>query len=69
MSHINSIFNQLLNFIPRHDFEKLVSSYSGDYYTKYFTSWQHFLTLLYSQIRNKDSLRDITTGLTTNQNS
>lgn len=66
MSYSNSIFNQLLQFIPRHDFEKLVSAYSGDYYTKYFTSWQHFITLFYSQNKDKNSIRDIRTGLMAN---
>ena len=68
MSHINTIYNQLLQFIPRHDFEKSISTHSGDYYTKYFFSWQQFLTLLYAQAKNKDSLRDIITGLRTHQN-
>jgi hypothetical protein len=35
----------------------------GDRYVKYFTCWQQFITLLYAQIRSKDSLRDITTSL------
>jgi len=69
MSHINSIFNQLLQFIPRHHFEKAVSTYSGDYYTKYFSSWQQFLILLYAQAKDKDSLRDIITSLLANQNN
>lgn len=68
MSHINSIFNQLLQFIPRHDFEKSVSTHSGDYYTKYFSSWQQLLTLFFAQVKDKDSLRDIVTGLLTHQN-
>lgn len=67
MSHINTIYSQLLQFIPRHDFEKSVSTYSGDYYTKYFSSWQQLLTLFYAQTKNKNSLRDITTGLRTHQ--
>lgn len=69
MSHINSIYNQLLQFIPRYDFEKSVSTYSGDYYTKYFFSWQQFLTLLYTHTKDKDNLREIITGLLTHQNN
>lgn len=69
MSHINSIYNQLLQFIPRHEFEKLVFTYSGDHYTKYFNSWQQFISILYAQITGKDSLRDIVTGLRTQHNS
>lgn len=43
--------------------------YNGDYYVKYFTSWQPFITLLYAQIRGEDSLRDITAGLLAQQNN
>ncbi len=38
---------------------------SGDYYTKYYSSWQQLITLFYAQVKNKDSLRDIVTGLQT----
>ena len=67
MSHLNTIYNQLLHLIPRHKFDSLVLKHSGDYYTKSFDSWQHFITLLYAQIKSKDSLRDIVTGLITHQ--
>ncbi|MBM4388177.1 MAG: DUF4372 domain-containing protein, partial [Deltaproteobacteria bacterium] len=32
---------------------------------KYFTCWQQFVTMLYGQVRGKDSLRDIETSLNT----
>ena len=35
-------------------------------YCKYFTSWKQFLTLLYTQISGKDSLREIENGLLAN---
>lgn len=65
MSHTNTIFNQLLYLLPRHEFQRAVNRHNGDRYVKYFSSWQQFITLLYSQIRKKDSLRDITTSLYT----
>lgn len=66
--HYNSIFQQLFNFIPRHDFEKIVTSSGEDKYCKHFTAWKQFLTLLYAQITGKDSLREIETGLLSNHN-
>ena len=65
MSHSNTIYNQILHLIPRHQFETLVTRYNADRYVKYFTCWQQLLTLLYAQIRGKDSLRDIETSLRT----
>lgn len=63
MSHHNTIYNQILHLIPRHQFESLVKRYKGDHYVKYYTCWQQFITLLYAQIKAKDSLRDIETSL------
>jgi hypothetical protein len=63
MAHNNIVFNQLLQLLPRHEFEKAVSLRQGDRYVKYFSCWQQFMTLLYAQIRSKDSLRDISASL------
>ncbi len=65
MSHYNTIFNQILHLIPRHQFEAIVKKYQSDRYVKYFSCWQQFISLLYAQIRGKDSLRDIETSLRT----
>lgn len=69
MAHSNTIYNQLLQLIPRHQFDKAVDTYNGDRYTKYFSCWQQFVVLLYSQIRGKDSLRDIETSLKSQANN
>jgi len=63
MSHNNTLYNQILHLIPRHQFEGFVKRYRGDHYVKYFTCWQQFITLLYAQIKAKDSIRDIETSL------
>lgn len=68
MCHHNTIYNQILHLVPRHQFENLVRRYNGDYYVKYFTCWQQFMTLLYAQIKAKDSLRDIETSLKAQSN-
>jgi hypothetical protein len=63
MAHFNTVFNQLLDFIPRHDFEQFVHAHEGDKYSKKLSCWQQFTCLLYAQATNKDSLRDIARGL------
>lgn len=68
MSHFNTVYNQLLHLIPRHRFDNLVERHSGDYYVKYFTCWQQLITLLYAQVRSKDSLRDIELSLKAQSN-
>lgn len=63
MAHINTVFNQLLDFLPRYEFECFVAQYDGDRYTKRLDSWQQFLCLLFAQATGRESLRDIETGL------
>lgn len=59
MGHFNTIMNQLLTHLPRHQFATLAKNLGGDHHVRTFTSWQHAVILLYAQIAGKDSLRDI----------
>jgi len=68
MSYYSTVINQLLQLILRHKFDNLVKKYEVDRYVRYFNCWQLFITLLYAQIRKKDSLRDIETSLMTQIN-
>ena len=63
MIKVESIFSELLKLYPRYHFEKTVERYQGDLYVKKFNTWQQYITILYSQIKQKDSLRDIESGL------
>ena len=63
MNKVYTIFSELLKLCPRYHFDKAVEQYQGDRYVKIFTTWQQFMAILYSQITQKDSLRDIVTGL------
>lgn len=67
MAHCNTILNQLLTLIPRHQFETLVKSYFGDRYVKRFNCWKQLSVLLYAQSSSKNSLRDIQNGLAVQQ--
>ena len=67
MSSLNTVLNELLQIVPRYKFESLVHTYQNDRYVKYYTTWQQFITLLYAQMKGKDSLRDIITSLNTHK--
>jgi hypothetical protein len=69
MSSLNTVLNELLQIVPRYKFDSLVSEYKNDRYVKYYTTWQQFITLLYAQIKGKDSLREIITSLNTHKTS
>jgi hypothetical protein len=63
MNKVYTIFAELLKLCPRYQFERATERYKGNRYVKIFTTWQQYITILYSQITRKDSLRDIETGL------
>ena len=65
--HSNTILNQLLTLLPRHQFDRAVSQYAGNHYVKKFTTWHQLTTLLYAQASGKNSLRDIQTALGTQE--
>jgi len=63
MGHVNTIFHQILAFIPRNKFNNIVSKRQGDRYVKSFDTWSHLAMMLAAQALGKDSLRDLGTTL------
>lgn len=63
MAHSNTILHQLLQLIPRHRFDSVVSGLGADRYVKNFSTWNQLTTLVYAQASGKTSLRDIQNGL------
>ncbi|MCD6580920.1 MAG: IS4 family transposase [Desulfuromusa sp.] len=63
MNSGQTVFRQLLQFLPRHDFNQRISHYHGDYRAKSFSTFDQFLCLAYAQMAGRESLRDIETCL------
>ncbi|MCK5913492.1 MAG: IS4 family transposase [Desulfuromusa sp.] len=63
MNSGQTVFRQLLQFLPRHDFNQCVRHYRGDYRAKSFSTFDQFLCLAYAQMAGRESLRDIETCL------
>ena len=57
------VFAQLMDFLPRHDFEKCVRRYRGNYRTRDFSCRDQFLAMAFAQLTYRESLRDIETCL------
>ena len=53
------IFAQVIDFIPRYQFDKLVKKYKGDWHAKDLTCYNQLLHLLFGQITGCDYIRDI----------
>jgi len=69
MDNSITILSQLLSFLPKKAFNRLVGQHDGDRYVKKLTAWNQFVLLLYAQASCKDSLREIETGINTHENS
>lgn len=65
----NSRFNEVLKALPRDKVEKIIKKHDGDRYRKKFSSWQHLVTMILSQLSDCRSLRDIESLLNSQQNS
>lgn len=66
MSHYTTVLNEMLNLLPRHQFETLVKSHDSNRYVKRFNCWHQLVTMVYAQASGKQSLRDIQQGLQAN---
>ena len=58
-----TVFAQLMDFIPAHDFGRCVNRYQGDYKVSSFSCWDQFLCMAFAQLTYRESLRDIETCL------
>lgn len=66
MNKYNTKLGQLLSFIPRSQFEKLVKQTQADKYCKGFTAWQQFVTMVYAQLAKPNGLRSLENSLNSN---
>ena len=53
------VFSQLTEFLPQRVFDGLVEKYEGDKYVRHFSCWNQLLCMLFGQLTNRDSLRDL----------
>ena len=58
-----SIMNQLLQFFPRSEFEEDVRKTKAERHARGFASWDHFVAMLFCQLADSQSLREIAGGL------
>jgi len=57
------VFAQLMDFLPRHDFDRCVRRYRGNYRTRGFSCFDQFLCMAFAQLTGRESLREIETCL------
>jgi hypothetical protein len=58
-----TVFAQVLEHLPRYEFDKFVKEYEGNRRVRSFPCYDQFLCLAYAQLTYRESLRDIETCL------
>lgn len=53
------VFAQIIGFLDNFKFLRIVKKYDGNRYVKHFTCWNQLLTLMFGQLCNRESLRDL----------
>lgn len=61
------IFTQLCDFLPKIKFDWYVKKYEGNKYIKSFTCWNHLLVMLFGQLSNRETMRDLIAALNAHQ--
>lgn len=54
-----TIFSQIMSFIPKYEFDIRVIKYKGNYRIRQFSCWDQFLSMSFAQLTYRESLRDI----------
>ena len=63
MNRFCSMFSQLLQLFPRHEFQQAVKKTRAERHARGFTCWGQFVAMLFCHLGRAHSLREITGGL------
>ena len=53
------VFSQLLSFLDPFVFLRISKKYGGDKYVKTFSCWNQLAVMMFGQLSNRESLRDL----------
>ncbi len=53
------VFAQVVTFLDQFKFRRIVNKYDGNRYIKHFSCWNQLLVLMFGQLANRESLRDL----------
>jgi hypothetical protein len=57
------VYAQIIELLPQRMFDKFVKKYDGNRYIKHFTCWNQLLCMVFGQLTNRDSLRDLVVAI------
>jgi len=63
MNEGRTVFAQLMDFLPKYEFDKCVQRYRGNFRSRVFAAYEQFLVMAFAQLTWRESLRDVETCL------
>jgi hypothetical protein len=63
MNHRKYVFSQLVDYMDENKFYRIVKKYNADKGNRGFSCWKQLLMMLFGQLSNRESLRDLITVL------
>jgi hypothetical protein len=63
MNEGRTVFAQLMDVLPKYEFDKCVRRYRGDHQVRTLSAYEQFLVMGFAQLTYRESLRDIETCL------
>lgn len=59
MNSGRTIFSQIMDYLPTYEFRQCAERYAGNHKVKSFSCWDQFLSMVFAQLTDRESLRDI----------
>jgi hypothetical protein len=53
------VFAQIASFLPQRKFDGIVAKHNGNYKIRHFSCWNQMLCMMFGQLSNHESLRDL----------
>ena len=63
MKFTTSLFSQILQITPRVSFSQMVRQFGAERHAKGFSSWSQYVSMIFCQLAQAKSLREISDGL------
>ena len=63
MNQGRTVFSQLMDCLPKYEFDQCIERYEGNRRVRSLPSYEQFLVMAFAQLTFRESLRDIQTCL------
>ena len=59
MNQGQTVFSQIMDYLPKHSLRKCINKYNGNYKVQSYSCYEQFMVMSFAQLTYRESLRDI----------